>query len=137
MWCVTDLATRYGTSSPGRRRLRVSLVVLLALVFLSWVAWAVFEHGSTKVTSDLVSYEVVDQHSATATIRVARRTTDVKASCLLRALAADHATVGEVNVPVGPGGKRVQTFTRTLRTEREATTVDAVGCVAEGQPRPQ
>ena len=131
---MTDLATRYGTTDPTRRRLLVSLVALLAVAFLGWVAWAAFEHGDPAVTSDLVSYEVVDQHTATATFRVSRRTPDVRASCLLRAQAPDHTTVGELNVEVGPGGERVQTVTRTVRTEREATTVDAVGCVAPGQP---
>jgi hypothetical protein len=134
---VSDLATRYGTPSPVRRRLLVPLVALLGLAFLGWVAWAAFEHGDPEVTSDLVSFEVVDQHSATATFRVVRRTPEVKASCLLRAQAADHTTVGELNVPVGPGGERSGTLTRTVRTEREATTVEAVGCVAPGQARPR
>jgi uncharacterized protein DUF4307 len=137
MRAVTDLATRYGTSNPSRRRLIVTAVSLLGLVFLGWVAWAAFEHGDPEVTSDLVSYDVVDQHAATATFRVARRTSEVKASCLLRAQAADHATVGELNVQVGPGGDRVQTLTRRVRTEREATTVEAVGCTAKGQSRPR
>jgi hypothetical protein len=130
---VTDLAARYGTTSPSRRHLLLSGVVLLALVFLGWVAWAAFEHGDPEVTSNLVGYQVVDEHSVTATFTVSRRTPEVRASCLLRAQAADHSTVGELNVTVRPGGDRVRTLKEPVRTERKATTVDMVGCVAEGQ----
>jgi hypothetical protein len=134
---VSDLATRYGTPNANRRRLLVSGVAALALVFVGWVAWAALFHGDPEVTSDLVSYDVVDEHTATASFTVARRTPDVEATCLLRAQAADHATVGELNVRIAPGGDRVQTLSKTVRTEREATTVDVVGCVAEGQKRPR
>jgi hypothetical protein len=132
---VTDLATRYGTRSAGRRRLLVAASAILALVFVGWVAWVALEHGDPEVTSETVSFEVVDAHTATTTFTVARRTSEVEASCLLRAQSPDHTIVGELNVEVGPGGDRVQTLTRTVRTEREATTVDVVGCLAEGQQR--
>jgi len=132
---VTDLATRYGIRSPVRRRLLLAGVTVVTLAFLGWLAWVILEHGDPEVTSEIVSFEVVDQHTATATFTVARRTPEVEASCLLRAQAPDHAVVGELNVAVGPGGERVQTLTETVRTEREATTVDVVGCLAEGQSR--
>lgn len=108
---------------------------LVAAAFLGWLAWVILEHSNPEVTSEMVSFDVVDQHTATATFTVARRTPEVEASCLLRAQAPDHAVVGELNVTVGPGGERVQTLTETVRTEREATTVDVVGCLAEGQSR--
>ena len=132
---MTDLATRYGTPSATRRRLLVSAAALLALVFLGWVAWVTIVHSDPEVTSDIVSFDVVDEHTATATFTVVRRTSEVEASCLLRAQAADHSTVGELNVKVGPGAPRVQTMKQTVRTEREATSVDMVGCTAEGQNR--
>jgi hypothetical protein len=132
---VTDLATRYGTPSTGRRRLTVVAVAVLAAVALGWVAWAAISASDPEVTSDIVSWEVVDDHTATATFRVARRSSDVEASCLLRAQARDHAIVGELNVTVGPGGEPTQNLTETVRTERLATVVEVLGCVAEGQNR--
>ena len=132
---MTDLATRYGTRAPLRRRFVIAAVAVLALVFLAWVGWVALEHGDPEVTSETVSYDVQGEHAASATFRVARRTPEVRATCLLRAQSSDHATVGELNVPVGPGGDRVQTLTRTVRTERKATTVEMVGCTAPGQNR--
>lgn len=132
---VTDLATRYGTPSTARRRLTIGIAAALAAAFLGWVVWAAIGHSDPDVSSELVSFEVLDEHTATATFTVARRTADVAASCLLRAQAPDHSTVGELNVDVGPGGARVQQVTERVRTEREATTVDLVGCLTEEQNR--
>jgi hypothetical protein len=110
-------------------------VAVVAGLALAWVAWAALWHSDPEVTSDILSWEVVDDHTATATFRVSRRTTDVEASCLLRAQARDHSIVGELNVAVGPGGQQTQAVTESLRTERLATVVDVVGCVADGQNR--
>jgi hypothetical protein len=132
---VTDLATRYGRDTPSRRRLVVTVAILLAVTFLGWLTWVMLEHSDPEVTSDLVSFEVVDEHTATASFTVVRGDEDVAASCLLRAQAPDHAVVGELNIAVGPGGDRVQTLSETLRTERRATAVEMVGCRAEGQNR--
>ncbi len=132
---MTDLATRYGTPSTGRRRLTAVTAAVVALLALGWVGWAALSAADPEVTSDIVSWEVVDDHAATVTFRVARRDPDVEASCLLRAQARDHAIVGELNVTVGPGGEAVQRLTETVRTERLATVVDVVGCVADSQNR--
>ena len=130
---MTDLAERYGTGSPTRRRVLVALVVLLAGAALSWLAWVVLVHCRPLVQSELVGFEAVDEHTASATFSVVRRQADVEANCLLRAVAADHAVVGELDVTVGPGGDTTQTLRRDVRTERIATSVEVVGCTAEGQ----
>jgi hypothetical protein len=132
---VTDLATRYGTTAPTRRRLLVAAVSLLVLVCLGWLVWVMLEHGDPEVTSELTGFEVVGEHAASATFTVVRRTPEVEASCLLRASASDHAVVGELNVVVGPGDDERQDLSETVRTERRATTVEMVGCRAEGQNR--
>jgi hypothetical protein len=131
---VTDLQERYGRTTANRKVV-VAVIVLLAGVGLSWLAWVMLVHGRPAAQSSLVSWEKLDEHSAQARFTVVRRDADVEASCLLRALAEDHAVVGEVNVAVGPGEPTVTTLRRTIRTEREATSVQMVGCVTEGQQR--
>jgi hypothetical protein len=132
---VTDLAERYGGPRRTRRRVTVAASAALAVAALAWLTWVMLDHGDPAVTSDLVSFDVVDQHTATATFTVVRRTPHVEASCLLRAQAPDHAVVGEQNLTIGPGGAEVTTLTEPIRTEREATSVSVVGCLAEGQQR--
>ena len=132
---MTDLAERYGAPSTGRRKAVVAVVVVLVCAALSWLAWVMLSHGRPLVQSDLVGFERVDEHRVEATFTVVRRDADVAASCLVRALAADHSVVGELDVAVGPGGATRQNIERTLRTEREATSVELVGCRTDGQTR--
>ena len=50
------------------------------------------------------------------------------ASCLVRAYAEDHTVVGDVSFEPKDGTNDV-----TIRTERLATSVERIGCTAEGQ----
>jgi hypothetical protein len=128
---VTDLADRYGTRAS--RKGLVAVMVVVAGVGLSWLAWVMLVHGRPLVQSDLTGYETVDAHTTTAEFTVVRRDEGVRASCLIRAFAADHTIVGELDVAVGPRGPATQTLERAVRTEREATSVEVVGCVTDGQ----
>ena len=112
----------------------IALAIVLAAALLGWLVWATFLHSRPEVTSQLVGFDVRGQHSTSATFTVVRRQPDVRASCLLQASAADHAVVGELKVPVASGDAEQQ-LTKTMRTERRATTVDLVGCTAPGQSR--
>jgi uncharacterized protein DUF4307 len=130
-----DLGDRYGAPAPWRRRAVVTASAALAIVFLAWLAWAVYEHSTPQVTSELETYSVVDDHSVTAVVVVSLDNADVKASCTVRALAEDHTNVGELTFTPDPDkGKRQ---VETIRTERRATSVESVGCTAPGQDRPR
>jgi len=128
---MTDLAARYGTPSPVRRRLLVLVLVTVAAVLLGWLAWAALFHTTPAVESGLASYEIVGENEATAVIDVSLAD-DVVASCRVRAFAADHTTVGELAFEPVDGRNEV-----TVRTERRATSVTLVGCTAPGQSRPR
>ncbi len=128
---MATLTERYGAPSPLRRRLAVAAAVAVAVGFLGWLAWATWFHATPEVRSDMVSWRVVDDHEATATVSVSL-TGDESASCVVRAVAADHTTVGEVAFTPRPGSNEV-----AIRTERRATSVSLLGCTTQGQPRPR
>jgi hypothetical protein len=130
------MSDRYGTDSPGRRRLVIALSGVVGLVALAWLAWAVWFQSNPDVTSSLNTFHVVDAHSATASVAVRTAEKDVKASCLVRAVGADHSVVGELNFAV-TGVKGTIHRDVTLRTEREATSVEMVGCTTKDQSRPR
>jgi len=130
-----DLAERYGTHRPVRRRLLVVAVGLVAVAFLSWLAWTALFHGSPVAQSSLIGFRVTDDHRAVATVTVVRRTDSVVADCLLRAQASDHSVVGELSFTVGESRPVTTTLRQEIRTERRATSVSLVGCRAEGQQR--
>jgi len=133
-----SLTERYGAPSPVARRALIAVVVVVAAVFLGWLAWTMLEQGNPDATSDLVSFTVDDEHQVTARVDVRIDDQDVVASCLLRATAEDHTVVGELQFEVRAtdleGGTILE---REIRTERRATSVEAVGCTTDDQARPR
>jgi hypothetical protein len=129
----TDLVDRYGAPSAWRGRAVLGVAVVLAAAFLGWLGWTIWAQVTPEVRSEMVSFDVVDEHSATATVSVRLRDEDVEASCKLRAYAEDKVVVGElVFTPSGSGD-----ITEEVRTERRATSVELMGCTAPGQNRPR
>ncbi len=128
-----SLEQRYGARTPAQRRLIVVGVAMLAAAGIGWLVWAMLFYGRPLARSDQISFRVVDQNTAVTTMTVVRRNRDVEATCLLRAQAADHTIVGELDFTVGPSQPATTTVRKTVRTEREATSVSVVGCVADGQ----
>ena len=134
---MTDLAQRYGSPSRARRLGLVLLGVVLAVGGLAWLLWAGLSQSNPLVQSELLSFNAPKEHSASARITVVRRDSTVVASCVLQATATDHSVVGELDFTVGPGAPTSVTLTKVMRTERQATAVDLLGCTAPGQKRPQ
>ena len=132
---MSDLAQRYGIPRTRRRPMVVAALVVLAVAGLAWVVWAAYFHGRPLASSELVSFEPPTEHAVTATVTVVRRDAEVEASCLLRATAEDHSIVGELNFTVDATADTTATLTKEIRTEREATAVELLGCVAQGQSR--
>ncbi len=129
-----DLADRYGRPSRARRPVLLLVIGVLVLAAAAWLVWVTTFHSRPAVTSELVGYDVRGQHAVVASYQVVRHDADVRATCLLRAVASDHAVVGERSVLVA-GRTADERVTTTVRTEREATSVDLVGCTASGQSR--
>lgn len=130
-----DLADRYGAPAPWRRRAVIAVSVVVAAAFLGWLAWTAWAHSTPAVDSDLVTYSIEGEHRATAKVDVRLKDDTVRATCLLRAFAEDHAVVGELSFTPEYGAD--QPLEQTIRTERRATSVDLVGCTAPGEPRPR
>jgi hypothetical protein len=126
------LSERYAAAPAWRRRVTIAGVAVLAVVALAWLAWAAFVQSTPKVESQLVAWDVVDAHTATAQIDVHLRDGVTHPSCTVQALASDHSVVGELTFVPTSGSNRV-----TVRTEREATAVALPGCIADGQDRPR
>ncbi len=128
----TDLADRYGRPAPWRRTAVLTASGLVGALALSWLAWTTLFHSTPDVSSEIVGWEVVDDHSVTARIDVVIRGGDVRATCRVQAIAADHVVVGAVTFVPREGRNAVD-----VRTERRATSIENVGCTTEGQERPR
>jgi hypothetical protein len=133
-----SLTERYGAPSPVARHALVTVIVVVAAAFLGWLAWTALFHGDPDVTSEMVSSTVDDEHQVTARVDVRLDDEDVVATCLLRAIAEDHTVVGELHFDVRAGDLEDGTvLEREIRTERRATSVEAVGCTTPDQQRPR
>jgi Domain of unknown function (DUF4307) len=135
---VTDgsrtLADRYGRPAPWRRTAVLVGSGILGLLALTWLAWSALFHVSPEVSSEIVGWEVVDDHAITARIDVVLRGDgeDLDATCQVRAIAADHTVVGEASFVPEDGRNEVE-----VRTERRATAVESLGCTTPEQRRPR
>ena len=129
---TTDLADRYGSPSAWRRPVTIAVVAALAAVGLTWLVWAAWFHGTPEVRSEVVSFEVTSDHEVAARLDVRLSGDDVDPTCRVRALAEDKTTVGELGFTPVDGDNEV-----VIRTERRATSVEKLGCTAEGQSRPR
>lgn len=129
---TTDLEDRYGAAPPWQRPVLVGVCIVVVGSFLGWLGWVLWEQSTPAVTSKLVSFKVVDEHTATATVQVDLADGDVRATCTVRAYAEDHNVVGELAFTPEDGRNQPQ-----VRTERAATSVELVGCTAPGQKRPR
>jgi len=126
------LADRYGAPSRWQRPATIALAVLLAVVGLGWLAWTAWFHSTPEVSSEVITYEVTDDHEIRARVDVRLEDGAQDASCRVRALSEDKSAVGELAFTPVAGTNEV-----VVRTERRATTVEKLGCTAAGQPRPR
>lgn len=121
------MVQRYGGARPGRRRAAVLVVGALAVVFLAWLGWTAWYHSTPPVRGGLVSFTIDSDRQVTATYDARVRNSSSQGSCLLRATATDHQTVGETTVPVTSDGR----YRVSFRTERRATSVELVHCATK------
>jgi hypothetical protein len=133
-----SLTERYGAPSPVARHALVTVVVVVAAAFLGWLGWAALDQSDPGVTSELITWDPRGEHAVTARVDVRLDDEDVVASCLLRATAEDHTVVGELRFEVRAADLEDGTvLQRRIRTERRATSVEAVGCTTADQQRPR
>jgi len=130
-----SLPQRYGAPPRWRRYLLIGLVVVVVGALAVLWTWITIVQADPTVSSQKIASEVVDDHTATAVIRVKWGDDPVDAKCTVRAIATDKVVVGQHTfVPDPDAGPDYEVV---IATERRATAVENIGCTAEGQPRPR
>lgn len=122
-----ELARRYGTDRSRGRAVVVALSATVATAFLVWLTWAAWFHSDPAIEAEVIAFDVVDTRETRVKVESRIRDDRVEGGCLLRATAADHTIVGELNLTVAEL-REVGKDWIPVRTEREATTVTLVRC---------
>ena len=106
---------RYGRPAPWRRTAIIVASGLVGVLALSWLAWTTLFHATPEVRSEIVGWEVVDDHAVTAQIEVviSSDAEKVEATCRVRATASDHTIVGEATFDAGGRAQRGRGADRT------------------------
>ena len=130
-----SLPQRYGAPPRWRRYLLIGLVVVAVGSLAAVWTWITIAQSDPPVSSELITSEIVDDHTATAVIRVEWGDEPVDAECTVRAIAPDKASVGQQTFVPDPDDGPDHDV--TIATERRATAVENIGCTADDQPRPR
>lgn len=128
----SSLAQRYGTGRTSGGRLFLGIFGVLLAALVAWTIWVAWVHSTPKVTSTLTTFTVQDPTHVSVDLTVNLSSSAQHPSCDLKALAEDHSTVGQLRFTPVRGRQTV-----TIRTYRLATSVDSVGCTADGQQNPE
>jgi len=92
---VSSPSERYGSRPPWLRALGFGLAGVLVAAGLVWLAWVVWFHATPSVTSEVVTWKVVDDHTVTARVQVTLEDGSSQGvHCLIQATALDHTTSG-------------------------------------------
>ncbi|UDY22962.1 DUF4307 domain-containing protein [Nocardioides sp. Kera G14] len=124
----SGLRERYAAHPSPWPKVFLAIGVVIFAGLLVWLGWVIWLKVNPAVTSNLVTWKVVDEHSVTAKVSVQLDSGAKNPTCLLRATAEDHTTVGEKSFVPHDGNNEV-----AIRTERTATSVESIGCTAHNQ----
>ena len=127
------LAQRYGAPPRGRRLALAALATTIVVAALGWLLWTLLFHANPDIASEELGHEIVDDHLATVEVRIEMGDDVADPECAMRAISHDKAVVGDVSYVPDLSDGPVHEI--EVRTERRATTVEWIGCRAEGQPR--
>jgi uncharacterized protein (DUF58 family) len=119
---------RYDEPRALSRPLLGVLTAVLIAVLTAGAWWAYQRSTEGQVTSDLVSYKVIDDRTVTVTFEV-HKSSQQRVLCRLEALGDDGGAVGGQDVHLGPDADRRVTATITTTDRAYAGVVR--GCRTE------
>jgi len=124
------VARRYAAGPARGRKIWLGAVALVFVALVVWTVWAFWVHVHPKVNSAVSTWHVEGQNAVKVVVDVKiYDTADAPlVRCTALAYADDHSTVGEASFRPIQGQQTI-----TIRTVRQATSVDWLGCTAPGQ----
>ncbi|MFH8928749.1 DUF4307 domain-containing protein [Streptomyces pristinaespiralis] len=124
---------RYGRTADERadRKLRIVGAVLGACM-LALVGWFGYDYvAGTRISAEVIKFDVVEGADEVQVHLEVRKDAQTAGSCTVRALAEDGAEVGRLDVAIGQESENRIDEVVKIRTTRQATSAELMGCNAE------
>ena len=123
-----DLDVRYGrVPAPRRRRLQRLAGTVTVGAALAWVVWAGLGQAGADVRHNDVGYTVVSASQIDVAFDV-NKDPERTALCTVQAFDRSKATIGLVEVSVGPAEQRVVREVASVRTAAQPASAAVQGC---------
>jgi hypothetical protein len=122
---------RYGRSRlsrVSRRRVAISLGVLVVAAGLVVAAIGYQRLGTSDVAGTLAGYRVIDNETASVTISVTRSDPSRPVDCIVRVRAKDGSETGRREVLVPPSNQATVQVTTTVKSSKPPAMADVYGC---------
>jgi hypothetical protein len=98
---------------------------------LALVGWFGYDYvAGTRISAEVIKFDVMEGADEVQVHLEVRKDAGAAGSCTLRALAEDGAEVGRLDVAIGQEGENRIDEVVKIRTTRQATSAELMGCNA-------
>jgi len=118
---------RYGVAKATRWP---AIALVVAIVGIGWLMWTALYHSNPSLRSQLVSFTITDDRSASVRYFIERQDSNQVVVCTLIARDFDKNVVGQIDQEI-PAGKSKVELVKVVPTRSEAVNADVSSCRAK------
>ena len=118
---------RYGVAKATRWP---AIALVVAIVGIGWLMWTALYHSNPSLRSQLVSFTITNDRSASVRYFIERQDSNQVVVCTLIARDFDKSVVGQIDQEIPAGKSKVELVT-VVPTRSEAVNADVSSCRAK------
>ena len=106
----------------------VALGVAIGLVFLGWTLWAGMNYATPDVVARVSGFEATSDNTVSVRVDVQRADAARPGVCTVTVVGTNAIPVGETDLRVDAGGRRLTTVATVVRTTGRALSANVTNC---------
>jgi hypothetical protein len=118
---------RYGVAKATRWP---AIALVVGIVGIGWLVWSALYHSNPPLRSQLVSFAITDDRSASVRYFIERQDSNQVVVCTLIARDFDKSIVGQIDQEIPAGKSKVELVT-DVPTRSQAVNADVSSCRAK------
>ena len=115
---------RYGAAQATRWP---AIALVVGILGIGWLMWSALYHSNPPLRSQLVSFTITDDRTASVRYFIEREDSSQVVICTLIARDFDKNIVGQIDEEISAGKSKVELVTR-VPTRSEAVNADVSSC---------